>query len=127
MTPPAPGLSAVVERVRGFVDEYLTEFHLLKHDTIAEMEDARLLASDLRALLSAVTWREIKDAPKDGTPILVSNYGSSEDLLVRSVHWRPCIGLINGEPGEWIHAPWDECGFDWPTHFLPLPPSPEAA
>ena len=142
MTPPAPGLSAVVERVRAELDELdaanvrMREQMKLKplwygpasHQSLETREQR---AADLRALLSAVTWREIKDAPKDGTWILVYEpteweprfhvvcWGDVEPTFMGAKHPKTWVTKALG-PNPDTYEP------DEATHFLPLPPSPEA-
>jgi hypothetical protein len=78
-------------------------------------------AADLRALLSAVTWRPISEAPKDGTAML-GFIPSTTGFLDRWVQfwWAEADDL----PARGFWFSWGQSVH--PTHFLPLPPPPEA-
>lgn len=67
----------------------------------------------LTAALAAI-WRDMKDAPRDGTGILVKLPDS--DMPHTAKFWR----------GSWTMA-WDHSelkGWDTPTHWMPLPSAP---
>lgn len=99
-------------------------------------------AEALGALLSAVTWRPISEAPKDGTSILGSYFNqpwaeSHREGRVVKCWWQPefeafisgCREMtmapgytFDGKGGTHLHSP----DIESVTHFLPLPPPPEA-
>ena len=62
-------------------------------------------------------WKPIETAPKDGTPVLVAWSGLSFHPVV--AHYEGCLwGTLSAGFGfEPLCAP---------THWMPLPPSPEA-
>lgn len=57
---------------------------------------------------SGSQWRPIETAPKDGTPILVSD-GNTQ----AAVYWWPAV---------WMGT--THCGMKNPTHWMPLPSAP---
>jgi hypothetical protein len=69
------------------------------------------------------TWQPIETAPRDGTPLLLFATAKGATAAVAVVGWYL--------PGEYEGLGWVECAF-WqmpqgiePTHWMPLPPSPE--
>ena len=80
-------------------------------------------------------WQPIETAPKDGTSILVGcDYDRRSKSRVALVWWDDAVSA--GIWGNWIEAKWfDEhvecdfvpmhCEFK-PTHWMPLPPAPDA-
>lgn len=87
---------------------------------ITEAEDDRI--ASIRSALAPASkgWRDIKDAPRDGTDIL----GAHEHAAI-VVYWQP-DGTVDGAPG-WAGGETDDDGllYTYPvTHFMPLPPLP---
>lgn len=70
----------------------------------------RLLALARRGLTSQ--WQKISSAPKDGAEVL---------LFAECPAWSPCMGVGFQDKNGW-HWGWR---FD-PTHWMPLPPAPDA-
>lgn len=98
---------------------------------------ARAALSALREAGAIMEWRPIAEAPKDGTPLLVSWPQLATDEsgnLTGAQHGSICVVT------EWLGGGWNEPDFisghglhlddDWafaiePTHFMPLPKPPE--
>lgn len=73
-------------------------------------------------------WKQIETAPKDGTSILL--YSSKEPItegwFETSLEWgRPCNSWTNG----WETSNGCDVGYNrlYPTHWMPLPPPPNAS
>jgi hypothetical protein len=126
---PASQLAAERERCAKACDnssrayEALVPSHrglVLKHRTEGMAHGARLAASKIRALEPAsgefvVGWRDIRSAPKDGTPFLA---------------WE---GEERGPFKCWMHQGFSTDEYYWmdhqdsepdPTHWMPLPEPP---
>jgi hypothetical protein len=95
---------------------------------LAEAEGYAECAAGLRtalAHLERTQWRPIEEAPKDGTPVLVF---AAPFVFTAERHKGSWYALIGDEiPGsEDTSVLLDEVT-RWgdPTHWMPLPPSPE--
>lgn len=83
-------------------------------------------AIDAHLAKGAQEWQPIETAPRDGTPILISN-----GVSVMEARW-----LTECQMGQFVTAPgwqvvecedgWYSIGLeaDWPTHWMPLPAAP---
>lgn len=69
----------------------------------------------LTAALAAM-WRDIKDAPKDGSSILATWSASWPD--------NPHIEAVYFSDGTWFYCHDSEATDREPTHFMPLPAPP---
>src|SRR3990167_7000378 len=80
--------------------------------TPAELEDAKLFERGVECgRKEALKWRPISEAPRDGTPIWGYIPIGFQTSLVHSLgKWRKMHGAKE---------------FFQPTHFMPLPQSPE--
>lgn len=77
-------------------------------------------------------WQPIETAPKDGTPILLSNgvdvsFGNwiKEDFSIREIRdieGRYVDQIENQQEAQWMD--WDGGMQPDPTHWMPLPPPP---
>lgn len=69
-------------------------------------------------------WKTIDSAPRDGTKILVC-YIKSPSLGVKLVSWQKSVF---GDPTDFrFYEGKASDGYDhFPTHWMPLPPPPEA-
>jgi hypothetical protein len=94
-----------------------------------------LIAEDLRAAYAlgkshATEWRPIADAPdeiKDGRTILAWDSFALEPTTIRWIrdHWESCWD------GSQVICSQSDFGTDYkdpgcPTHYMPIPPAPEA-
>ncbi len=75
-----------------------------------------------------MNWQPIETAPKDGTWILLAGGETDDEAEVRSIvaaQWAKEMP----PSGRW-HFAWYDGGFYGkylnPTHWMPLPPAPEA-
>jgi hypothetical protein len=69
-----------------------------------------------------MTWQPIETAPKDGTLILLANIEDIHDPWVVCGQWNKGAGWYN----QFACAGNGDCKIR-PTHWMPLPPPPEAA
>ena len=84
------------------------------------------------ALAAPPAWRDIAEAPKDGTPILATNADYAYTLQRCGVYYweggetEALSGKVLVEPG-WMHQSDDDDDerVTYLTHFMPLPPPPE--
>lgn len=86
----------------------------------------RWLADQIEAILTE-TWQPIETAPKDGTRVLIScDHGEfiaywSDNASLERCHRGPAWQIFDCE----------DCWYSWaveePTHWMPLPKSPEVA
>ena len=77
-------------------------------------------------------WQPIETAPKDGTVFMVTGSDYDWPEIVRWETYDEAVAFHAGAPGYWSYAepllndvtdnPGDE---EW-THWMPLPPAPEA-
>ena len=105
--------------------------HFVRDDHAMDYQELHMrAASALRQLLSATEWRDIKTAPKDGTPILLWAPDYFEDNPHAVVgEWCDRVGAWSSEVGMMEDGPIGDdpelC--NGPSHWmpLPLPPSPD--
>lgn len=94
-----------------------------------DQERMRRLHAENEALRAdAERWKPIESAPKDGRTVIIGRR-MNEFGFVRG------YGRFEGKPGSfcsgWISQGFDEAlgnlGLAHPTHWMPLPPAPDAA
>jgi hypothetical protein len=88
-------------------------------------ELAAINATD--AIMALIGWRDIESAPRDGTPVLVfspyKDINEPTNVIVARFNsfgdeewWEPCENLLRDVSGAIEPAP---------THWMPLPQTPE--
>jgi len=94
------------------LEEAIKRVHLIEET--AKTVDAEAI----RAVLAALEWRPIAEAPKDGTKVLlfVPGRGGSIFHAMHMSDWE------HGH-GEWIDT--EDCIVEGATHFRPVGPLPE--
>lgn len=74
--------------------------------------------------MTATGWRDIKDAPRDGTYVLVA---TADEFLYPTSNFRPkrvFSAYFQAQANDWVlEGQWAKD--DQPTHWMPLPPPPE--
>jgi len=88
---------------------------------IAQAVISALTPADIVAL-GARCWQPIETAPKDGSKIILARIGENEVGKNLGVWWA-CSGSWSEKYSRW----WDgiePCGFNHPTHWMPLPAAP---
>lgn len=128
-------LATYPENIRQRLEAWQTEQREWFSDTILEIVAEFITIDDAirhqteRDTLGRMEWRDIKSAPKDGTPILTCRMGES----VSWFNYTTVGGYA--EPPEaayWVEVtecwqPFQRPHDEWrPTHWMPLPPAPEA-
>ena len=119
MTPTWPSPSQIEQSARALDPE---AWAILDSDSIGMMTRRKVSLEQARKALSAVNpyeWMPIETAPKDGTFILT--FAGDMAASITDGSWAENVedSVVSGVLGTWR-----DDGAD-PTHWMPLPPSPE--
>jgi hypothetical protein len=93
---------------------------------IADSSCGPMIVKSMRERLDQIehvlTWRPIKSAPRDGKPILVFR----PDSFASGFSTESGIDVVWWDDGSW-QTVGDAITVDLPTHWMPLPRSPQAS
>jgi hypothetical protein len=74
-------------------------------------------------------WQDISTAPKDGTRVDLFGTRNGDPRRFTDARWAPIASWGTGEPTgdfRWMFDAYDVYGEFEFTHWMPLPPAPEA-
>lgn len=117
-----------VQRVGGSPPRAGSVHERYRHVVLAAAHDAAIAALTAELQQCRQQWRPIATAPKDGTEFQAWMHNA----YLPTGWWEPrCRFNDFGAFQVWQRVDYDDDGFDavhaTPTHWMPLPPAPEAA